>query len=301
MKLWLVHHQQAFLMVLGRFKDNMLSTLLITIAIGVTLTLPVLINATLVSFSDLVTDVKKESSLSLFLENKHDDSTLKNIQTALEKNTQIKSFKYVSKDEALSALAESNGVQDLISTLEENPLPDAFIIEPKAIDANTIDSLKISLAHLDGVEDVIIDGAWLKRLNYLLSLGNKVLIALVTLLSFALFVVIGNTIRMQFLTHHAEIEVSQLIGATNSFIRRPFLYVGGLYGLFGALISIGVASVVIFTFNLSVTSLATEYQSNFKLQYPNWTATLYMIILSISLGLISSYLAVSKSLIGSKD
>jgi len=299
MNLWLTQHLQALKLVLARFKDNILGTLLISLAIGVTLALPVILYVVLDNLGGLVSDVKKESHLSVFLKLDHDETALQNIKNELEKNTSIKSFQFVSKEDALKQLTSTNNNQDLINSLEGNPLPDAFFIEPKLLDSGSVDTLKNQLSSLEGVEQVQADDAWIKRLNYLLALGKKAMLVLTILLGFALFAVIGNTVRMQILTQQEEIEVSQLIGATKGFICRPFLYSGALYGLFGGLFALLISSAIILLFNQSLAALSVEYQTNFTLNLPNITIFAATCLLAISIGLVSAYLAVSKSLFNS--
>jgi cell division transport system permease protein len=301
MKSWLTQHAQALKLVLRRFKTNKLSTLLICLAIGVTLALPSLLYAVLDSANSLANNVKSESKMSVFLTLNHDDEAIENITIALKNESQINSFKFVSKEEALKNLqASANkdvpGSNDILSSLENNPLPDAFFIEPKQLDNDSIASLKSTISKLDSVEEVIVDGAWLKRLSALLSLGQKALTIVAGLLAFALVAVIGNTIRMQILTQQAEINLSQLIGATKSFIRRPFLYAGALYGLLGGLFALAITAGVIVLFNQSLAPLAAEYQANFALHWPNFSVSLVICALALLLGIIAAYLAVSKSL-----
>ena len=248
------------------------------------------------NLNNLVSDVKKESHISVFLKKESDKAAIETIKNIIEKNTAVKSVQFVAKDEALKLLAASNANEDVINSLDENPLPDAFFIEPAALDSASIDVLKNDLNKMDGVAQVLVDGAWLNRLNYLLALGKKVMFVLTALLGFALFAVIGNTIRMQILTQRAEIEVSQLIGATKSFIRRPFLYAGALYGLLGGLLALAIACVVIVIFNQSLIALAAEYQSDFSLSLPAPYTAIATCLLAILIGLVSAYLAVSKSL-----
>ena len=296
MKSWLTQHAQVLKLVLNRFKTNKLSTLLICLAIGVTLALPSLLYAVLDSASGLANNVKSESKISVFLSLNHDDTAVKNITVALKNEAQINSFKFVSKNDALKNLQMADANKDLLNSLENNPLPDAFFIEPKQLDNDSIETLKSSLSHLDGVEEVIVDGAWLKRLNALLALGQKAMLIIAALLAFALVAVIGNTIRMQILTQLNEIELSHLIGATKSFIRRPFLYAGALYGLFGGLFALLITYATILLFNRSLASLAAEYQANFALHLPSFSICLVICILALLLGIIAAYLAVSKSL-----
>lgn len=229
MKLWLTHHAQALRLVLSRLGHNRFSTLLIGLAIGVSLALPLILYLVLHSTDTLVSAIKQDSHLSVFLKTDIDSEQLKAVRQTLETNPAIVATQFVSKEEALEQLKRANHNDALISALDTNPLPDAFFVEPSALDAASIERLKQSLTQLAGVDAVQIDDAWLNRLNYLLALGKKAMVVISLLLALALFAIIGNTIRMQILTQQEEIEVSQLIGATNSFIRRPFLYAGAIY------------------------------------------------------------------------
>ena len=295
MKNWLNQHMQALQLVLRRFKTNKLSTLLICLAIGVTLALPSLLYAVLDSANGLASNVKSESKISIFLTLNHDDAAVENITTALKNEAQINSFKFVGKGDALKNL-QATANNDVLNSLADNPLPDAFFIEPKKLDDDSVETLKSTLTKLDGVEEVIVDGAWLKRLNALLSLGQKALTILAGLLAFALVAVIGNTIRMQILTQQAEINLSQLIGATNSFIRRPFLYAGALYGLLGGLFALLITYIAILLFNQSLAPLAAEYQTNFALHLPSFYVCFTISAMALLLGIVAAYFAVSKSL-----
>jgi len=295
-KNWLAQHAQALSLVLRRFKKNKFNTLLICLAIGVTLALPSILYAVLDSVSGLTNSVKSESQISVFMSLNHDDAAIESIKAALDKNSAIKHFKFVSKEDALSQLQAADNNNDVLNSLEKNPLPDAFFIEPSKLDAESIENLKGNLNKIDGVDSVIVDGTWINRLNYLLLLGQKAMFIIAGLLAFALVAVIGNTIRMQILTQHAEIELSHLIGATKSFIRRPFLYAGALYGLMGALFALLITCAVILLFNQSLAPLVAEYQANFSLNLPDLVTCVIICLVSLSIGLASAYLAVSKSM-----
>lgn len=296
MNVWLTQHAQALSLVLRRFRTNKLGTLLICLTIGITVALPSIMYTVLDSVNSLASNVKSESRISIFLALNHSDAAVQTIKTALEKNAAIKNFKFASKEEALGQLQAIDTNKDVLHSLEKNPLPDAFFVEPSKLDAESIENLKAVLSKMDGVDEVSVDGAWIKRLNYLLLLGQKAMYVIAGLLTFALVAVIGNTIRMQIITQSAEIELSQLIGATKSFIHRPFLYAGGLYGLIGGLFALLITFTVIFLFNQSLAPLAAEYQTSFSLAYPSLATSIIICLLSLVIGLISAYLAVSKSL-----
>lgn len=301
MNAWLIQHSQALKLVLRRFKSNRLNTLLICLAIGVTLALPSILYTVLDSVNGLANNVKTESQVSVFLATNSNEETIADIKAALAKNEAIKNFKFVSKQDALAKLQATDTNNDVLNSLENNPLPDAFFVEPNKLDADSIASLQTELRQLAGVDEVVVDGAWLKRLNYLVLLGKQAMLIITILLAFVLIAVIGNTIRMQILTQQAEIDLSRLIGATKSFIRRPFLYAGGLYGLFGGLFALSITFMVIYLFNRSIAPIAEEYESNFLLNIPSASLCATICLLSFLLGLLSAYFAVSKSLLRSAN
>ena len=297
MKNWLTQHIQALKLVLRRFKSNQWNTLLICLAIGVTLALPSILYAVLDSVNGLASNVKTESQMSVFLAENHSEDAVGNIKAALEKNAAIQNFEFVSKQDALAKLQAADANNEVLNSLENNPLPDAFFVQPSKLDADSIASLQTELSRLEGVNEVQIDGAWMKRLNYLVLLGKRAMLIIASLLGFALVAVIGNTIRMQILTQQAEIELSRLIGATKNFIRRPFLYAGALYGLFGGLFALIITFAVIFLFNRSIAPIAAEYESNFLLNHLSMTTNAMICVIALLLGLASAYFAVSKSLL----
>ncbi len=289
MKTWLTYHAQALRLVLSRFQKNKLSTFLICLSIGVTLALPSITYVILDNLNGLVSNVKSESKLSVFLSANHDETLVARIETVLKQNPAIQNVLFVSKEEALTQLATIDANKALLDSLSSNPLPDAFFVEPTLLDTTSIESLKNELSKIDGVETVLVDDAWIKRLNYLLQLGQKVLLLLTSLLGFALIVVIGNTIRMQVLTQQAEIELSKLIGATNNFIRRPFLYSGLLYGFGGGVLAGLISWLIILVLNQTVTEIAASYQTDFKLIFSSNYAALALLIIAGLIGLISAY------------
>lgn len=293
MQLWLNQHIQAASVVLHRLRQQLLSTLLIMTVIGVTLAIPSLIYVMLQNANALIMDVKKDASISVFLHQNATQGTFDRIQSQLVKQPEISEFTFVPKDTALKQLMETTENPALIASLEGNPLPDAFFIKPKSIETQAISALKSNLEKLDGVVEVIVDSGWVNRLNSLLTIGKKAVWIFGCLLGFALIAVISNTIRMQILTHKEEIEVSELFGATQSFIRRPFLYLGTLYGLGGGLIACFLLWLVLFLFNQSVVDFAREYASDFTLQFQAPSTFVYMVIISVMIGWLASYWAIT--------
>jgi cell division transport system permease protein len=290
---WLNQHIQAASVVLHRLRQQLLSTILIMTVIGVTLAIPSLIYVMLQNANALIIDVKKEAKMSVFLQQNAGQTTIDAIKTKLGNQSDIEAFTFVSKDTALKQLIETTDNPELIASLEGNPLPHAFFIKPASIDKSALKSLKSNLEQLEGVAEVVVDSGWVNRLNSLLNIGKKAVWIFGCLLGFALIAVISNTIRMQILTHKDEIEVSELFGATKSFIRRPFLYLGTLYGIGGGIIACILLWFVLYMFNQSVVKIALEYASDFTLQFHAVPTYPYMIAISVLIGWLASYWAIT--------
>ena len=292
---WLAQHMQVCRQVLERFKQHRLNTLLVSLCIGITLALPAILYVVLLSVNTLISEVKSESNLSVFLTPDYSKTTLQAIKTALKENAGVKSFNFISKEEALKQLIAADTQNKALNTLETNPLPDAFFVEPSNLSTESVEALKNTLINLKGVDEVMLDGAWLTRLNYLITLGNKAMIILAALLGFALIAVIANTVRMQVLTQRDEIELCQLIGATKAFIRRPFLYAGALYGLFGGLLALFISICVILFFNQTVKKIALNYHVDFSLSLIPFSMAISILAISIAIGWLAAYASLANS------
>jgi cell division transport system permease protein len=294
MSLWLSQHQQPLKLVIGRMRNNLMATLLMFCVIGVTLCLPAILYTVVDNLSRLTGGVESKPQISLFL--KLDASNKTEIEAQLKKHADVASFEFVSKDDAWSKMQQDKNTADAAASLEKNPLPDAFYITPKNISPDNIGHLQEEMQKWNGVELSQVDANWVKRLDTILKLGKKAVFVLVVLLGFALITVIGNTIRLQIMTQREEIEVSKLIGATNPFIRRPFLYAGVLYGLGGGLAALIILTFVTMLFNFSVTEIADLYASNFRLQLPSGLSILVLLVSATGLGWLGSYFAVNRTL-----
>jgi cell division transport system permease protein len=294
MSLWLNQHQQPLKLVIGRMRNNLMATLLMFCVIGVTLCLPAILYTVVDNLSRLTDGVESKPQVSLFL--KLDASNKTEIEAQLRKHADVASFEFVSKDDAWSKMQQDKNTADAAASLEKNPLPDAFYITPKNISPYNIGHLQEEMQKWNGVELAQVDANWVKRLDTILKLGKKAVFVLLVLLGFALITVIGNTIRLQIMTQREEIEVSKLIGATNPFIRRPFLYAGVLYGLGGGLAALIILTFVTMLFNFSVTEIADLYASNFRLQLPSGLSILVLLVSATGLGWLGSYFAVNRTL-----
>ena len=179
--------------------------------------------------------------ITLFMETGADTTDLRAVETALKQHPGVDKVTFVPRDLALKDLLARHQLDGLQDGLEGNPLPDAFIVTPKAQPARALDSLQRELSGLPLVEITQFDAAWATKLDALLRFARHGLWSLGAALALALILVTHNTIRLQVLARRDEIEVSKLIGATDDFIRRPFLYHALWQGVFAALIAWGLS------------------------------------------------------------
>lgn len=296
MRQWLNQHLQALQLVISRMRRNMGAALMMCCVIGVSLCLPGILYVIVDNLNRLAGDVQSEPQISLFLKLDISSETIAALDKQLQSHPDIKKHRFVGKDSAWEQLQQDAGTAGVAGNLEKNPLPDAYFVQPKALDPATVESLQKEMQQWPGVELAQVDANWVKRLYSLLELGKKAILVLAALLSFALIAIIGNTIRLQIYTQREEIEVSKLIGATDHFIRRPFLYAGALYGLGGGLAAWLLLVGVIMLFNFSVADIAAQYASSFHLELPFWQVNLALIASAIGLGWLGSYIAVGRSL-----
>ncbi|MHB9103102.1 MAG: permease-like cell division protein FtsX [Sulfuricella sp.] len=293
---WLSQHRLALGLILGRFAHAPFSSLLAMIVFGVTLSLPLGLYTLIDNVKLVAGNVRLEPQLTVFLSPGADADSAKQVESRLKKLNAIKQFRFIQRDQALQELLQSTGLVDVAVGLERNPLPDAFVIEPQIINPGELENLRNDLMKLPKVDKVLLDTAWAERLNAMLRLGRDVTLILAVLLGFALVVITGNTIRLQILSQREEIEISTLIGATDAFIRRPFLYHGVLQGLGGGLAAWLIVNLGLQLLNVGIADLAKLYATQFRLLPLGASYILGLLLFSSLLGWLGAFLAVGRHL-----
>ena len=265
------------------------------IVIGITLCLPSAGLLVIENASQISKNIEHEAEISIFLKKDISKDQIDFIELSLKKNSLVKKIHFEPKLIAWEKLQSKLDVE-IGSSVSTNPLPDAFFISLNTLDQIKIEKLINKLDGIDGIDDIIIDGNWIKKLRVLLSLGKLSVMFLAILLVIVLLVVIGNTIRLQTLTYKDEIEVSKLIGATNAFIQRPFMYTGMLYGLGGGLITISLLKLSVFGLNKALFKLVSVFGTDITFKGLPDEYYLYILILAMFVGLISSYISANNSI-----
>jgi len=293
---WLMQHGFVFFLTLKRLIATPVTSLLSVIVMGIALSLPTGVYVLMENLSAISGQTVSSPQMSLFLKLDIKKQDIESVKQRMEKDSQILSFQFISKDAALHQLQQSNGLADISVNLARNPLPDAFIVHTLENMPENLEKLRATMQSWPEIEHVQFDSAWAERLNALFKLGRFVVLMLATLLSVAIIAIMFNTIRLQILTKRDEIEISKLIGATDSFIRRPFLYFGAIQGLAGGATAWLIMTLAIHTLNEELGTLALLYDFDFQLQQLSPSDSISLLLFSAWLGWLGARLSVANHL-----
>jgi cell division transport system permease protein len=287
---WLRQHRHALRLALRRFVGG---GVLSAVVIGVALALPAGGYAVLESLRGLATRASLDPQVSIFLKPELKRAEAQALERPLRADRRLSKVRFIPREEALKELNAVQGLAEVTAALGQNPLPDAYVA---TVRSGEIDLLVADLGKLPGVAHVQADTAWARRLAAVAAIGRLALWLLTFLLGLGLVAVTFNTIRLQILTQREEIEVSKLIGATDSFIRRPFYYLGLLQGMAGGVIASSIVWLALALLNREVSVLAESFGSAFRISYLPLEDALAVVALAGLLGWLGAHLSVSKHL-----
>lgn len=289
-------HKSEAILSAKRIRDSGSTSLLTALVIAIAIALPTSLYLLLNNVEALLNSWDQQSNLTLFLDSNLSEEAAKNLDEKVRAWPEISKTRYISAEQALEDFRASSGLQEVLGTLDENPLPAAIVLQPNVQEIAALEVLEQKLAKLSGVESVVIDTAWIARLNAMLELGKRFILALGLALSCAVLLVIFNTIRLAIANRADEILITKLVGATDAFVRRPFLYTGAWFGFGGGVIALVLAETLIILLQKPVIQLATLYQSNYLLQGVSLSELLLVPLMGLTIGVLGAYMAVSKHL-----
>jgi cell division transport system permease protein len=298
LQIWLQRHVQVCLASLGRLARAPLGSLMTSAVIGIALALPMGLHVMLANLQALSGSWDSAASISLFLKPGISDAQAAQLADELRQEPRIASIGMISKASALDEFRRLSGLGKALDALDNNPLPSLLVIHPKvdSSDLRLAQQLVQELSRLPQADIVQLDLEWVQRLQAITQIAQRGVLLLGSLLGLAVLLIVGNTIRLEIQNRHAEIEISKLIGATNAFIRRPFLYIGLWHGLFGGLLAWILVSFSIGMLSGPVSKLAGLYRSAFELAYLDAWSILLLLGGGAGLGLIGAWLAVGRHL-----
>jgi cell division transport system permease protein len=297
MRAWLQHHRLSLAQTAARLSGSPFATTLNVLAIGVALALPFGVYCLLTNLESLSRKVSVDPQLTVFLARDAARADVAAVETRLKGARGVRAVRFISRDAALADLGRAGGLEEVIASLPQNPLPDAFVVTLSASDPVLADRLALDFKSLPKVAYVQADSAWVRRMDALLRVGRTGVVLLAGLLGIALVAVTFNTIRLQILTQRDEIELCRLIGATHAYIRRPFFYLGSVLGLLGGFAALGIVVAGLAFLNRDLGALAQLYGTDLRLSFPSSREMGTVLGSAAALGWLGSYLSVSRHLL----
>ncbi len=293
--IWLTRHASTSLASLGRLVRHPFSSLMIVLVIAVTLALPAAINLIVKNAQQISGSWDNALDFSVFLQQELTESEAEGLGRLIEQRADVESVVFVSASDALADFKEQSGFGGALDQLPDNPLPHTLIVRPSA--GNTSASMVLlqeELQNLPETEHVQVDTEWVQRFHAILDIVRQAIAIGAALLGIAIVVIIGNTIRLDIENRREEIEVTKLIGASNAFVRRPFLWTGFWYGLFGGLMALALVYYGLFLLEGPVARLAGLYQSNIAIASLDLAEGGAIIGIGIFLGLFGSWFTAAR-------
>lgn len=293
---WRRHHSQSAADSLARVLGSPASSCLTWMVLGIAIALPTGLWVLLDNLDRAGGSMEYPASVSLFLTDAVSSDSAQALAGDLEARAAIRAVRFIDRDTALANLAERSDLGDLMAGLPANPLPHVLIVEAQSDSPTELDALSRELETLAGVDEVVVDAQWLQRLGAMMALGRRAVQILAGLLLFAVVLVLGNTIRLAIENRRDEIVISKLVGGSNAFVRRPFLYTGLWFGLGGGVFAAVLNAVGVALLRIPVETLAAAYQSSFELRALGLVDSLQLILVGAVLGLAGAWLAVGRHL-----
>jgi cell division transport system permease protein len=293
--IWLTRHASSSLGALGRIARHPFSSLMIVLVIAVTLALPAAINLVVKNARAISGSWDNALDFSVYLKQEVSDSEAEGLGRLIEQRADIESVTFVSSSTALDEFKELSGFGAALDQLPDNPLPHTLVVRPSANNTGaSMILLQEELANLPETEHVQVDTEWVQRFHAILDIVRQAIAIGAALLGIAIVVVIGNTIRLDIENRRDEIEVTKLIGASNAFVRRPFLWTGFWYGLLGGALALALVYSGLTMLQGPVARLAGLYQGNLAIASVDIAEAGAIVGIGIFLGLFASWLTAAR-------
>jgi cell division transport system permease protein len=274
-------------------KSKPLATFLTVMVIAISLTLPSVCYMVYKNVNTAASQYYPSPQITVYLEKTLDDDAAAKVVGQLQAEQGVDKVNYLSRDEALGEFRNWSGFGGALDMLEENPLPAVAVVIPK-IDFQTTDALNTlrdRVAQIQGVNEVRMDDSWFARLASITGLVGRVSAMIGVLMVAAVFLVIGNSVRLSIFARRDTINVQKLIGATDGFILRPFLYGGALLGFSGAFLSLILSEILVMRLSSAVTEVARVFGTQFELSGLSFDECLLLLLVSSMIGWVAAWLA----------
>ncbi|MFZ0007886.1 MAG: permease-like cell division protein FtsX [Steroidobacteraceae bacterium] len=291
-------HLQALLGSLGRLSRSPLATLLTLLVIALALALPAALRLLVTNAQAATGNFANAIELSVYLKTDVPLAKGKQLAAAAQQRADVAQVQLISAEQGLEDFRRYSGFGDALAALKGNPLPNMLHVRPRPeyTSSAALEALRHYFTAWPEVDLVEVDSQWVMRFNAILDVLRQLLLIAAALLGAGVLAVVGNTIRLEIAGRRAEIEVTKLVGGSNSFVRRPFLYTGVLYGLGGALLAWGIVALAIAVLGESVANLARLYGSRYLLTGPSLEEVGVLLGAGVVLGWLGAWLSATRHL-----
>ena len=293
--IWLTRHASTSLGALGRLSRQPFASLMIVLVIGVTLALPAAINVIVKNAQSVSGSWDNALDFSVYLKLSVSEDEATTLAKLIGQRADIESVSIITSEQALQEFKLQSGFGDALDQLSDNPLPHALVVRPGP--GNTSASLTLlqeEIGNLPETELVQVDTEWVQRFHAILDIVRQAIAIGAALLGIAIVVIVGNTIRLDIENRRDEIEVTKLIGASNAFVRRPFLWTGFWYGLLGGVFALMLVHYGLFLLKAPIARLAGLYQGNISVASMNLAESATIVGAAILLGLFASWVTAAR-------
>ena len=296
LRAWLESHRASLADSLRRLGKQPIGSFFTCLVMAVALSMPMGLSLLLKDVERLGGSWQRAAQISLYLELDAGSREGEALRDEIKAMPGVLEAQYISREQALDEFQQQSGLGEALRELPENPLPGVVVVTPTEVDKPALEALRQRLAELPRVDVAQLDLVWVERLAAILKLGDRFVFGLAVLLISALLLVIGNTIRLHIENRRVEIEVIKLVGGTDSYVRRPFLYMGALYGLGAGVLAWGILAFALDWLNDAVVGLSDLYGSDFALAGVPASDGLSLLIGAVLLGYIGAWIAVARHL-----
>jgi len=291
-----IRHLQQAIGSLGDLWRTPFTSIMTIFVLGISLALPATLHLFVKNANHISKQWESASEISLFLHLNTSEKATQNLIQRINLYPNVAKVKYISADDALREFKILSGFGQALEYLNKNPLPATLLVTPtkRSSQAQAAQELLEQLENEREVEQGKLDLAWLSRLEAIAQLIEDTVLGVAIMLCLSVVLIIGNTIRLSILNQKDAIAVMKLVGATDSFIQRPFMYSGAWYGIFGGILASITVAILAQYLSSSLAKIVELYNSSFVLQGLSFSESLVLIFFAVSLGLLGSYISVSR-------
>ena len=291
-----IRHIQQAIGSLGDLWRTPFTSVMTVLVLGISLALPATLHLFVKNAHNITKQWDSASEITLFLKLTVNDKTAKNLVQRVQLYPEVAKVKYISAEDALHEFKILSGFGQALEYLDKNPLPATILVTPtkRASQSLAANDLLVKLEKEREVEQGKLDLEWLSKLEAMAQLIEDTVMGVALMLCLSVVLIIGNTIRLAILSQKEAIAVMKLVGATDGFIQRPFLYSGVWYGICGGILACATVAILAQYLSAALTQLVALYNSSFVLQGLSFNESLLLILLAVLLGLVGSYISVSQ-------